>query len=106
MNTKTSVNIDYRKALDRVRSWEQSASRRLREQILVPHFSGNGCCLHNWMLNFESGIPTITPEVYDLGRYYNWKQDQIWKVARRLTNHFAWKAFYPERKTSPYANAL
>jgi hypothetical protein len=81
----------------RVKEWEQSVSNQLRESILVPHFSGNMCCLHNWMIDYEQGgrdwgqgrKTIITKEVYKLGRYYNWKQNHIWQIAERLGNHFA-----------------
>ena len=74
--------------LDRVERWERNASKRLRDTILVPYFGGNMCCLHNWMINFENGNRHITKEAYDKGRYYTWKQNQIWATSRRLRDHF------------------
>jgi hypothetical protein len=75
----------------RVQAWERSQSNRLREQILVPIFSGNMCVLHNSVIAAEEGKPWLElPKDYPAkARYYEWKQEQIWKATRRLQAHFA-----------------
>lgn len=76
-------------AYQRVQDWEQRQSNELREAILVKHFGGSLCCLHNWMLNYEAGRVHITAEAYHAGKYYNWKQRQIWDTSTRLEQAFA-----------------
>lgn len=83
-------------AYRRVDAWSQREQARLRESILVKYFAGDCCCLHNWMLNYESadyyrrfGTRGISEEAYKAGKFYNWKERQIWDTASRLQSHFA-----------------
>ena len=80
----------YGSIMDRIHAWERNESTRLREQILVPVFAGNRCILHNSMVAWEQGRPwkEMPKNYYKLGKFYNWKQEQIWKTHRRLTKHF------------------
>lgn len=83
-------------AYHRVDQWSKRQHERLRQTILIPHFAGNECCLHNWSINYESadyyrryGTRGITTEAYKAGKFYNWKQRQIWDEASRLQKAFA-----------------
>lgn len=75
----------------RVKEWARSESNRLRETILVPVFSGNMCVLHNSMIAYEQGQPwrEMPRNYYRLGKFYEWKQNQIWRESERLSKHFA-----------------
>lgn len=90
----------YQSIMTRIETWAQREHERIRQQILVRHFDGNGCCLHNWMLNYEQGRSTITKEVYKLGKLYNYKEQQIWRESKRLKDHFYSKLIAAYRLTA------
>lgn len=86
-------------AYNRVKAWEQSVAKRLRESILLPFFGGCGCRMHNCTVAYERGVDEGTTErdgvVYShrdmvkLAKRYYYEQNKAWRTAERLQAAFA-----------------
>lgn len=80
--------ISYYRRADEL---ERRLTAKLRNDVLVPYFGGCCCRLHNCKLNYESGHnegPNHARD-YKMAKYYDYKQEQIYKYTQKIKDHFA-----------------